>query len=100
MIPVKIDVEAILADLSAMGWPEYRVEKACGLPRGWLCKLRQGKTADPGYSKAARLHNFWSDRCEGKDYVPVVQIVSRRYVDGKLAQWIDVLRIGDANKTT
>jgi hypothetical protein len=61
MIPAKIDVETILADLTRIGWRDYKVELACGLPRGWISKLRDGTTQDPAYSNAARLVNFHHD---------------------------------------
>ena len=100
MIPVKIDVETILAQLSTAGWTDYRIEKACGLPRGWLFKVRKGQIKDPGYSRGARLYNFWAYRFESTP--PVAKVVSRKYVDGRLesASWADVLMIGDASNTT
>ncbi len=64
MIPAKIDKDVILADLAKMGWIDYKVEIACALPRGWISKLRKGVTQDPGYSKTARLINFWAYEVE------------------------------------
>ncbi len=107
VIPVKVDVEGILADFARIGWSEYRVEKTCALPKGWLYKARTGVTADPGYSKLARIYNLWEDifkKGVGESCVPAVQISARRYVDGALVQvtatWADVLRIGYSNGTT
>lgn len=67
VIPVKIDVQLILAELAVMGWRPYKIEMATGLSRGYITLLRTGRIEEPVYSKAARLHNFWE--CERERYL-------------------------------
>lgn len=64
MIPPAIDHVAILDDLRAWGWCNYKVEIACGFTRGYVAQLRCGNIAEMSYNRAARLFNFWEEEQE------------------------------------
>ena len=59
MIPAMIDVMQVVCDLNAWGWRDSKIEVACGLGQGYIAQIRCGNIKEPGYSKAARLYNFW-----------------------------------------
>lgn len=63
MIPLEIDIIAILADLKTWGWKDLKIESACGFSRGYIDKMREGPRPHRPYQHAARLYNFW---CEEK----------------------------------
>ena len=60
MIPIQIDVAAIVQDLNTWGWLDYKIEVHCGLGSGYISQVRRGAIKEPAYGKAARLYNFWS----------------------------------------
>ena len=62
MIPVKIDVAQIVAELNAWGWLDFKIETCCGLGRGYISQVRCGNIKNPEYGKAARLFNFWEEQ--------------------------------------
>jgi hypothetical protein len=64
MIPAQVDVMAIIADLRAWGWLDYKIEIAAGLGAGYIAQVRAGNIKEPAYGKAARLHNFWVSQGE------------------------------------
>lgn len=64
MIPAQIDAMAIVADLNAWGWRDFKIEIACGLSRGYVAQVRCGNVQEMAYSKAARLFNFWESEAE------------------------------------
>lgn len=62
MIPPAIDVDQILADLNAAGWPDYKIEMACGFSRTYVAQLRRRQDREVLYKHGARLYNFWYDQ--------------------------------------
>lgn len=61
MIPVEIDVAAIVKDLNSWGWVDYKIEVACGFSHGYIAKVRQGCRLMRPYQHSARLYNFWEE---------------------------------------
>lgn len=59
MIPSKIDIVSIIAELNVLGWKDYKIEQAAGLGSGYVARIRSDVIRNPSYDKAARLHNFW-----------------------------------------
>lgn len=61
MIPARLDIEAILADLAEWGWRDFKIETMCGFASGYIAQLKCGAIREPSFSKGARLYNFWAD---------------------------------------
>jgi hypothetical protein len=59
VIPVDVDVVAILSDLRRWGWRDQKIEVACGFSSGYVDKLRNGARPMRPYQHVARLYNFW-----------------------------------------
>jgi hypothetical protein len=62
-VPAAIDIDAILADLNAAGWLDYKIEVVCGFSRGYIAQLKRRDDRDVFYRHGARLYNFWLDEC-------------------------------------
>jgi hypothetical protein len=61
MIPVEVDVQAIVDDLNNLGWKNQKIEVACGFANGYILKLRDGPRPNRPYQMVARLFNFWEE---------------------------------------
>jgi hypothetical protein len=59
MIPVDIDVPAILVDLTANGWSARSIEMVCGFSNGYVAWLTNQVQPRMQYKRAARLYNLW-----------------------------------------
>jgi len=67
VIPVEIDVSAILADLNRWGWRDFKVETVCGFSSGYVAQIKCGNVRMMAYQRAARLYNFWCAEREIND---------------------------------
>lgn len=59
MIPVDLDVPAILEDLRGKGWNARSIEMVCGFSNGYVYWLRKQIQPRMQYQQAARLYNLW-----------------------------------------
>lgn len=57
--PAAIDHLAILDELKAMGWRDFKIETMCGFASGYVAQLRCKNVTNMAYYRAVRLHNFW-----------------------------------------
>lgn len=64
MIPVEIDVDGILNDLTTWGWRDFKIETVCGFSSGYVSQIRCGNVRMLAYQRAARLFNFWESERE------------------------------------
>lgn len=58
MVPESIDFIALIGDLNKRGWPDMKIEFACGYSTGYIAQLKLGRIKDMRYDRAARLYNF------------------------------------------
>lgn len=65
-----IDPVAIIADLNQAGWPDQKIEIACGFSGGYIAHLRNGSVLQISHQKAVRLHNFWVDQTDNAPKSP------------------------------
>lgn len=64
MIPANIDIVAIIKDLNAWGLGDRKIEMICGFADGHITHIKAGRKGELGYSRAARLYNFWWEECK------------------------------------
>jgi transcriptional regulator with XRE-family HTH domain len=58
VIQVEIDAIAILDELNALGWRDYKIEMECGFSKGYVDQIRRGNVRELKYPRAARLINL------------------------------------------
>lgn len=58
VIPETIDCIALLDELNAWGWCDYKINEACGFPHGYVNDIRRRDIRNPWYQRAAKIYNF------------------------------------------